>query len=84
MDRKDVERVKKISDFVEDIESGKRGFPKSCSECPARSFDISYVVTDVCMLNIDTFVGNMFFASGRKRPKWCPLEKYRGESNGED
>lgn len=81
LSQKDIERIKKISDFVEDIESGKRDLPKSCSECPAKSFEISYVVMDVCMLNVDTYVGDLFFASRGKRPKWCPLKKYRGESD---
>lgn len=84
LSQKDIERIKRISDFVEDIESGKHDLPKSCSECPAKSFDLSYFVMDICMLNVDTYVGDMFFGSHGKRPKWCPLKKYRGESDDEN
>ena len=80
----ELKKVKEISDFVEDIEDGKRDLPKSCSECPAKSVELLQVVCDTCLLNTDMYVGDMFFASHGKRPKWCPLNKYRGEANGKD
>lgn len=51
--------------------------PKTCMECPAKSCDIGNgIIFDRCLLNTDTFTGDLWFGHHKTRPKWCPAMRY--------
>ena len=57
------------------LDDGEMSVPVRCKECPFHSIVFSPIgiVCDVCDINFDTYVGDMFFAQSRTRPKWCPI-----------
>ena len=56
------------------LDNREMSVPARCAECPFHSVQfVNCHVCDQCDINIDTYVGDLFFASGKTRPKWCPL-----------
>lgn len=51
--------------------------PEHCRSCPFHeiSFNALGEACDWCSINTEIFTGDMFFASHKERPDWCPLGK---------
>jgi len=71
------ERGLEITFYKKLLDSGEMSMPEKCTECPFHSIRLNSIgqVCDNCDINTNTYVGNMFFSSSKKKPKWCPLIK---------
>lgn len=61
------------------IRHGLMSVPVHCTECPflSKMLGAGGHICDFCDINHDTYCGDLFFASRKTKPKWCPAEKIK-------
>lgn len=71
----EYDRCIEISFYKKLIDNREMSVPERCKACPFHRVEFNMIgqLCDQCDINVNTFVGNLFFAESKTRPDWCPL-----------